>query len=96
MDNILIIILIFVLIFLIYIVYIGKGSNNTKSTYLKKSQIEQKYVDELKSILNNCSSKDEQISMKKQYMQKVSSELSRNIYFEPHESKQLLQKLASL
>ena len=79
---------------------IGKGADsldNTKSTGLKKSEIIAQYEDELtKLLIKYENNKDEKLQQKKIYLQKCSSELSRNIFFTPEESKDIIQKLASL
>lgn len=97
MDGIVIVLVIIILIILGVILLGNKSNTNAKSSALKKNEIIEQYTNELKSILHkNKDNKEKQLQEKKQYLQKVNSELSRNIFFEAHEAKQLLQKLASL
>jgi len=77
---------------------IGRGADsieNTKSSGLKKSEIIAQYEDDLKQLLTKYENdKTKKMEQKKAYLQKCSSELSRNIFFTPEESKEIIQKLA--
>ncbi len=97
--DIVIIILILALVGIGVLIFLnGNNKNlNTKSSIVKKHEIMEQYEKELQLILNNYKDdKDKQIAQKKIFLQKCSSELSRNIFFDPSESKKLIQKLASL
>jgi len=71
-------------------------SKNIRSTAVKKDEILAQYKKELQNILSQYDDKDEQVKQKKLFLHKVTSELSRNIYFTPEQNKQIIQTLASL
>ena len=84
-----------------FLIIFSKGltahAKTTKSPKIKKDEIIEKYKNELEDILKRYqNNKDEQIAQKKLFLQKVTSELSRNIYFSKEENKQIIEKLASL
>ena len=88
-----------VLIIVIIIVLVQSNSDgvSVKSKALKKEEIIKKYEDDLKSILaKHKDNKEQQIAQKKLFLQKCSSEFSRNIFFSEAEAKQIIQKLALL
>lgn len=89
--------LIIAIILISIVLFFMFGSNSStiiRTSPKKKEQIKDDYLAQLKKILNNCSTKEEKIAQKKIFMQKVNSELSRNIYFDETEAKELLKKLS--
>ncbi len=80
----------------IVLFFIFKGQNDLsfKPKGVKKEEISQNYINELKDILSSCDTKEEKIAQKKLFIQKTNSELSRNIFFSEDESKDLLKKLS--
>ena len=74
-----------------------KNIRPKRSTYLKKEQIVFDYESELQNILiDNKDDKNRQIREKKRFLIKCSCELSRNIFFDEKESKEVIQKLANI
>ncbi|MEA3383373.1 MAG: hypothetical protein U9Q20_01670 [Campylobacterota bacterium] len=95
--DIFIVVVIFLIIGVIFLVIQQGDSTPTKNTALKKEEIIQKYEDDLKDILTKYeNNQSKQIEQKKLYLQKCSSEFSRNIFFSESEAKQIIQKLAKL
>ncbi|MEA3512125.1 MAG: hypothetical protein U9R37_00845 [Campylobacterota bacterium] len=90
MEIVLSILLLIILLFLIY-----KNKKNIKPTAQKKYELINSYKKELEDILKNCKEED-RLTLKKQYLQKLNSELSRNIYFDENEAKKIVQDLARL
>ncbi len=88
----------FIFLAIIVIGYLVLNKTNTKlqQTTKKKHEIIEEYEKELQSILDKASSMEEKIRLKKQFLQKCNSELSRNIFFTKSEATEALQKLASL
>ena len=96
MDIIVIVLLIAVL-GVGYLIYTGGIEQDTKSPVVKKDEIIEQYQSQLKNILKKHENdKNTQLEQKKLFLQKCSSELSRNIFFDPHEAKEVIQKLAHL
>jgi hypothetical protein len=85
-----------VILISIVLFFIFKGQNDFsfKPKGVKKEEISQNYINELKDILSSCDTKEEKIAKKKLFIQKTNSELSRNIFFSEEESKDLLKKLS--
>ncbi|MCK5111263.1 MAG: hypothetical protein KAQ94_07055 [Arcobacteraceae bacterium] len=97
MTDIILITLIIIVIAVIIVVVFTKNKHQIKSSSVKKSEIILKYQNQLKNILRQCKDdKDTKIKLKKLFLQKCSSELSRNIFFTQDEAKQIIQKLAQL
>jgi biotin-(acetyl-CoA carboxylase) ligase len=97
MDNTILIVLIILLVVIIGLIYTNNNPKNIKSKAVKKQEIIDQYINNLQKILKRFeNNKEEQISQKKLYMIKVRSELSRNIFFTPEESKEVLERLAKL
>lgn len=95
--DIIIIILLLALIVVGYLIYLNNNPRNTKSPAVKKDEIFKQYKKELKTILQQCNGdNDLKIQQKKLFLQKCSSELSRNIFFTQSESKKIIQDLATL
>lgn len=89
--------LIIIILTILGVLVLKNQNTAQKPSALKKDEIIKQYTDELQSILNdNSQDKELQIKKKKQYLQKLNGELSRNIFFEPHEAKELLARLASM
>ncbi len=78
----------------LFFIFKDKGSFSVRSKTVKKEEISQNYINELKDILSSCDTKEEKIAQKKIFIQKTNSELSRNIFFSEEESKDLLKKLS--
>jgi len=75
----------------------GATNINTKTTTLSKEQLELRYQNELRKILEKH--KDDPKAQKIQkmiYLKNLNDELSRNIYFTHDDAKKLLNKLASI
>ncbi len=98
MDWVIIILLIVVAIIIALLLFQDKiFKKNIKSSVVKKDEILQQYKTELKKILDRYKdNKSEQKKQKKLFLQKVTSELSRNIYFTASENKQIIQELVLL
>ncbi|MEA3552955.1 MAG: hypothetical protein U9R39_00990 [Campylobacterota bacterium] len=97
MDTVLILLILALIVVAVLIFLNGNSTNNAKSSVVKKHEIIEQYEKELKAILDKHKHNNEtKIEQKKLFLQKCSSELSRNIFFDPEESKQVIQKLASL
>ena len=95
--DIVIIILLIAILGIGYLIYTGGIEQNTKSPTIKKDEIIEQYKSQLKNILKKYEhDKDTQIEQKKLFLQKCSSELSRNIFFDTREAKEVIQKLAQL
>ncbi|MEA1914185.1 MAG: hypothetical protein U9N30_02615 [Campylobacterota bacterium] len=62
----------------------------------KKEQIRIHYTKELQEALNSIQDPNKKRHVKLQMLKKINDELSRNVFFDPHESKELLQKLSCL
>jgi hypothetical protein len=73
-----------------------KTKNKIQETSVKKEQIILEYEKELQELLLKTDDPKEQAQIKNKFLQKCNSELSRNIFFTQEESKQALQKLASI
>ncbi len=74
----------------------GSGVS-VKSKALKKDEIIENYENELKKILLRYKdNKTKQIEQKKLFLQKCSSEFSRNMFFNEDEAKQIIQRFAQL
>ena len=96
MDIIIVISLILILV-VIFLLIQNNTTPTSKNKALKKEEIILNYENELKSILlKHKDNKTKQIEQKKLFLQKCSSEFSRNIFFSTEESKQIIQKLAQL
>jgi len=98
MDWVIIVLLIIIAIIIALLLFQDKiFKKNIRSGAIKKEDIEQKYKKELQDILSRYSdNKDEQLRQKKLFLQKVTAELSRNIYFTASENRQIIQNLATL
>ena len=95
--DIVLILLILALIFVGVLIFLNGNGNNIKPPAVKKHEIIQQYEKELNNILNKYKHDNEtKIKEKKLFLQRCSSELSRNIFFDENESKKIIQKLASL
>lgn len=94
--EIIIIIAIILITIVLLSVFKNSSSFDVRSPGVKKEQIVQNYVDELKEILREYDTKEEKTAQKKLYLQKVNSELCRNIFFNEDEAKELLKKLSVL
>ena len=92
--DIVIVILIVILLILGGLLYLNNNPISVKSKAVKKEEIIAKYSSDLREKLANCQSKEEKIEQKKIFLQGVSSELSRNIFFTEDEAKKVIQKLA--
>jgi len=80
-----------------YLLYTSNNQQNNKSPIVKKNEIIEQYQSQLKAILKKYENdKDTQIKQKKLFLQKCSSELSRNIFFNSNETKEVIQKLVKL
>ena len=62
----------------------------------KKEQIRMQYIKQMQDALNSAQDKDNKRHIKMQTLKNINDELSRNIFFDPHESKELLQRLSAL
>ena len=87
MQTILILSVLFIAIAITIFLY-KKNSINKANTIQKKSDIEQNYI----NILKTKKTKDEKLSFIKQ----CNSELSRNIFFTKEEAHSLIQRLVQL
>ncbi len=95
--DIVLVLLILALIVVGVLIFLNGNSKDIKSPTVKKHEIIQQYEKELNTILNRYKNDNEtKIKEKKLFLQKCSSELSRNIFFNPDESKKIIQNLASL
>ncbi|MEA2050059.1 MAG: hypothetical protein U9O56_04960 [Campylobacterota bacterium] len=95
--DIVIIIALILIVGIVFLLFQNKPQISTKSKALKKAEIIKNYETQLKTILEkHKDNKTKQIELKKQFLQKCSSEFSRNIFFSELEAKQIIQKLASL
>lgn len=88
---------IFLAIIVVGYLVLHKTKHKLKETSQTKQEIIARYENELKTILEQYKDNNEvQKEQKALYLKKCNSELSRNIFFTPEESKEILQKLASL
>ncbi|MEA3290584.1 MAG: hypothetical protein U9Q04_10445 [Campylobacterota bacterium] len=77
--------------------YKRKDGSSIRSTVLKKEDIIKNYEDELKEMMSPYEDdKKMQIKIKKEYLQKCNSELSRNVFFDEDEAKEVIEKLSQL
>jgi uncharacterized protein YxeA len=95
--DILIIILILIAIAIIALFIFQDTNLFTKSPSKKRGEIYLEYEKELQNILNKYKDNPtQQLSEKKIFLKKCSSELSRNIFFTPAEAKKIIEKLVKL
>lgn len=92
--EIITIIAIVLITLVLFFIFKSGPSFAVKSPKVKKEQIIQDYMDELKTILGEYETKEEKTAQKKLFLQKVNGELSRNIFFDEDEAKELLKKLS--
>lgn len=92
--EIITIIAIVLITLVLFFIFKSGPSFAVKSPQVKKEQIIQDYMDELKTILGEYETKEEKTAQKKLFLQKVNGELSRNIFFDEDEAKELLKKLS--
>ncbi|MEA3353835.1 MAG: hypothetical protein U9Q33_08480 [Campylobacterota bacterium] len=77
--------------------YRRKDGSSIRSTALKKEDIVHNYEKELKELMAPYENdKKMQIKIKKEYLQKCNSELSRNVFFDEDEAKEVLEQLSQL
>lgn len=93
--------LIYILIFLIFsafiFVFFIQNKKNHKPSVIKKEELIKKYEDEMLSLISKYESDKTILQQKKIEFLKISSnELHNNIFFDAHEAKAIIQKLASL
>ncbi|WP_066355938.1 hypothetical protein [Aliarcobacter skirrowii] len=93
MDYLLLIILTIILIVL-FIYFTNK--NVIKKTQSKLDVINRYKISLLKILEENKDDKDLQISQKIEFLKKVNDELSRNIFFEKHEIKTILEEFSKM
>ncbi|MBD3841402.1 MAG: hypothetical protein IE909_05870 [Campylobacterales bacterium] len=73
------------------------GATSDKSSALSRQQLEEKYTQELLSILKKYQDDpQEQLYQKKIFLQQLNSTLARNIFFSADEAKEFIQKLVAL
>ena len=98
MDWVIICLLIIIAIIISLLLFQDKIFNRKiRASAIKKDQIADQYKKELEELLKKYNNdKDEQLKQKKLFLQKVTSELSRNIYFTASDNKKLIQSLATL
>jgi hypothetical protein len=89
-----IIVLIIVTGVILFFIFKDDAAFAFRSKALKKEDICQNYIDELKNVLNGYDTKEQKIEQKKIFLQRVNSELSRNIFFTEEEAKELIKKLS--
>ncbi len=96
MDFIIIEVVVILLIICGVLLYYLK-SNNTAQPIVKKTEIIERYTQELNAILIKFEhNNDKKIKEKTKFIKKCSSELSRNIFFTEEEANDVIRKLASL
>lgn len=93
MDYLLLTILTIILIVL-FIYFTNK--NVIKKTQSKLGIINRYKISLLKILEENKDDKDLQISQKIEFLKKVNDELSRNIFFEKHEIKTILEEFSKM
>ena len=91
----------FLFIFLAIIVtgylVLNKTKHKLKETAQTKQEIIQRYKSDLQIVLEQHKEDNEvQQKQKTLFLKKCNDELSRNIFFTPEESKEILKKLAHL
>ena len=88
---------IFLAIIVVGYLVLHKTNHKLKATSQTKQEIITRYENELKTLLEECKNDSESCKEQKAlYLKKCNDELSRNIFFTPEESKEILQKLAQL
>jgi uncharacterized membrane-anchored protein YhcB (DUF1043 family) len=86
-----------VILILTILVGILKGKRKTKSQIVKKHEIYENYKAQLEDILEKYKDNPSiKIEQKKLFLQKCNSQLSRNIFFDEIQAKQIISKLAKL
>ena len=95
--DIVIIITLILIVGVVFLLLQNNKSVSPRDSALKKEDIISNYEKDLQKILSKYKNdKERQIEEKKLFLQNCSSELSRNIFFNPNEAKQIIQKLALL
>lgn len=87
---------IFLAIIVVGYLVLNKTQHKLKATSQTKKEIIVRYEKELKNLLSQCKDQESAKQQKAVFLKKCNDELSRNIFFTPEESKEILQKLASL
>jgi hypothetical protein len=81
----------------IMLYFFKNSSVMTKAPAVKKSEVEQNYINKMQNLIDeNKENKDKLLIEKTKLLKEINSELSRNIFFTPEESKKLIQKLLNL
>ena len=87
----------FIAVVVVFYFILRKTNYKFKKTSQTKQEIITRYENELKVILSQYENNSEAYKEQKAfYLKKCNDELSRNIFFSKEESKEILQKLASL
>lgn len=99
MESFIIIALIVVTILFVLFLYAMKNGKqqNVRDVNLTKDEIIENYINRMKEVLvSNADNKESLIKEKSKLLREINSELSRNIFFDEEEAKELLSKLANM
>jgi MinD superfamily P-loop ATPase len=84
------------LLFAALFIYFNSKKAIKKTKIQTKSEIINRYENELLGILKNCEDRDLQIKERIEFLKRVNQELSMNIFFDKEESKKVLEKLSKM
>ncbi|PIF04198.1 MAG: hypothetical protein CSA86_02435 [Arcobacter sp.] len=91
------IIIVLLLLIIVGFYFFFKKNSKVKNPAVKKEEIIQEYEANLQSLLLKYeNNKQKQMEQKKIFLQKVNSELSRNIFFTQEESVKIIQRLLKI
>lgn len=75
----------------------NQSTQNHKSSAVKKTEIIENYENQIKEVLHRYKDDNtKQLEEKTKLLKQINSELSRNIFFTPEESKQVIQYLLTI
>lgn len=97
MSESIIYILAFLVLLIIAFFLFNKPATQKKSSAIKKDELIKEYENKMQEIVLNYQNDKENLQIKKiQYLKIASHELHNNIFFDEHEAKEIIKKLASM
>lgn len=96
MSESILYILAFLVSLIIAFFLFNKPSSNKKSAVIKKHELIKMYEDEMHEIIVKYKNDSSQLQIKKiEYLKYASHQLHNNIFFDEHEAKEIIKRLAS-
>lgn len=97
MSESVIYVLAFLVLLIIAFFFFNKPTVNKKSAVIKRDELIKKYENGMLEIISTYQNDKKKLQMKKiEYLKKTSHQLHNNIFFEEHEAKKIIQRLATL